>query len=90
MKALQKQIATYMQNYSRCITDSKGVLTMMEKFEELNLQAYVDADDARMVFSGNKKVKDEAEKLCDSLENPYYQLYHWCEGELLDIQALGK
>lgn len=24
----------------------------------------------------------------EELKNPFYYLYHWCEGELLDIQAL--
>lgn len=35
-----------------------------------------------------EKLKEAAEKMQDSQKNPYYYLYHWCEGELLDIQAV--
>lgn len=24
----------------------------------------------------------------ENVKNPFYYLYHWCEGELLDIQAV--
>lgn len=26
--------------------------------------------------------------MCDSLKNPYFNLYHWCKGELFDIEAV--
>lgn len=26
--------------------------------------------------------------MCDSLKNPYFNLYHWSKGELLDIEAV--
>lgn len=26
--------------------------------------------------------------MCASLKNPYFNLYHWCKGELSDIEAL--
>ena len=34
------------------------------------------------------KLKEAAEKMQDNLKNPYFYLYHWCEGELFDIQAV--
>ena len=34
------------------------------------------------------KLKEKSEKMQEELKNPFYYLYHWCEGELLDIQAL--
>lgn len=27
--------------------------------------------------------------MCDSLKNPYFNLYHWCKGELYDIEAIN-
>ena len=33
-------------------------------------------------------LKESAEKMQDNLKNPYFYLYHWCEGELFDIQAV--
>lgn len=35
-----------------------------------------------------EKLKEAHEKLIDNLKNPYYSLYHWCEGEMFDIQAV--
>lgn len=32
-----------------------------------------------------EKLKESAEKMQESLKNPFYYIYHWCEGELLDI-----
>lgn len=26
--------------------------------------------------------------MCDGLKNPYFNLYHWCKGELFDIEAV--
>ena len=28
--------------------------------------------------------------MCDGLKNPYFNLYHWCKGELFDIDAVAK
>lgn len=28
--------------------------------------------------------------MCDSLKNPYFNLYHWCKGELFDIEAVAN
>jgi len=26
--------------------------------------------------------------MAESLKNPYFNLYHWCKGEIYDIEAL--
>jgi hypothetical protein len=28
--------------------------------------------------------------MCDSLKNPYFNLYHWCKGELFDIITVNN
>jgi hypothetical protein len=28
--------------------------------------------------------------MCDSLKNPYFNLYHWCKGELFDIISVNN
>ena len=33
-------------------------------------------------------IKDQVAKLSDGLKNPYFNLYHWCKGELFDIEAI--
>lgn len=63
---------------------------MLDKYEELNLANYVEGDESQMVF-GNKQsedaenIKESVGVMCENLKNPYFNLYHWCKGELLDI-----
>lgn len=33
-------------------------------------------------------IKTQSEKMIEETKNPYFYLYHWCEGELFDIQAV--
>ena len=68
---------------------------MLEKYEELNLSAYVEHDDAKMVLAckdkkdeNDKTMKDNVKEMVDSLKNPYFNLYHWCKGEIYDIEAV--
>jgi hypothetical protein len=28
--------------------------------------------------------------MCENLKNPYFNLYHWCKGELYDIEAVNS
>ena len=28
--------------------------------------------------------------MADGLKNPFFYLYHWCEGELFDIQSVSN
>ena len=95
LKEMQKSIAFYMQNKSQSIQDYKAMLNMFDKYEELNLANYVDGKEERMVFGNTQAgetssavVKESMSKLCENLKNPYFNLYHWCKGELFDIQAI--
>ena len=69
---------------------------MFDKYEELNLLNYVDGRKDKMVF-GNKdensstgEVVESMNKLVSNLKNPYFNLYHWCKGELFDIEAISS
>ena len=71
------------------------MLNMFDKYEELNLANYVDGKEDRMVFGNTQAtetssavIKESMSKLCENLKNPYFNLYHWCKGELFDIQAI--
>ena len=33
-------------------------------------------------------MNDNVKEMADSLRNPYFNLYHWCKGEIYDIEAL--
>lgn len=28
--------------------------------------------------------------MTENLKNPYFNMYHWCKGELFDIEALNN
>lgn len=80
-----------MINKNQGIQDYKAFLSMLEKYEELNLTNYVDGDDGKMIFSGENQdfnVKENVNELCSGLKNPYLNLYHWIKGEIKDIDAL--
>jgi len=66
---------------------------MLDKYEELNLDNYVEGDPNKMVFGnteneGEKNIKEQVSSLCDNLRNPYFNMYHWAKGELFDIEAI--
>ena len=68
---------------------------MMDKYEELNLANYAEGQDDKMIF-GNPNfknnegftMKDSITKVSEGMKNPYFNLYHWCKGELFDIEAV--
>jgi len=67
---------------------------MLDKYEELNLANYVEGDENKMVFGNSKSqeaehIKEAVSQMCESLKNPYFNVYHWCKGELFDIEALN-
>ena len=70
---------------------------MLDKYEELNLSAYVDHTDEKMVLAckekkdeNDKTMKENVKDTVDSLKNPYFNLYHWCKGEIYDIEAVTR
>ena len=67
----------------------------MDKYEELNLANYVEGKEDKMIFGNTQfknnediTMKEAASKMTDGLKNPYFNLYHWCKGELFDIEAV--
>lgn len=53
LKAMVKSISHYMVNKSQGIQDYKNFLSMLDKYEELNLANYVEGDENKMVFGNN-------------------------------------
>ena len=72
------------------------MLSMFDKYEELNLANYVDGKEDMMVFgnsaageTSSAAIKEAVTKLADNMKKPYFNLYHWCKGELFDIEAIN-
>lgn len=86
LREMQKKIAIFMQNKSLNNTNYNYFLSILNKYEELNLANYVEGKEDKMVF-GNQEFK-EKDSLKMDLKNPYFNLYHWSKGELFDIEAV--
>lgn len=97
LKTMVTHIALYMSNKSQSIQDYKVFMQMLNKYEELNLAMYVDGNNDKQVFENkegkegsSETIKDSCTNMCDSLKNPFFNLYHWCKGELFDIEAVNN
>lgn len=85
-----------MTGYSESIINSKVHLNMLNKYEAINLFALVDNDASKLVFQNaliagnqyNDQPNDASKNLLASLKNPYFSIYHWCRGEIADLEAL--
>lgn len=44
-----------------------------------------------MVFfkDSNGELKSQMDHMVENLKNPYEDMYHWCKGEMYDLQALA-
>jgi len=72
------------------------MLMTFDKYEELNLATYVNGNQTRMIFGNTQQtetssqmIKDSVAKLCENLKNPYFNIFHWCKGEIFDIEAIN-
>lgn len=50
LKGMIKNVATFMNVKTQNISDYKQFLTMIDKYEDLNLANYVEGDEEKMVF----------------------------------------
>ena len=67
-------------------------LHLIDKYEELNLTNYMEGDTNKMVLGDakNKELKASMDHMAENLKNPFYEMYHWCKGEIYDLQALAE
>lgn len=87
LKQFKKLVEVSRANMNTSIANYKIVMCMLEKYEDLNLTSYTDNDSAKFVIcdSNRAKFKKETDKLINSYQNPYHELYHWIKGEIYDI-----
>jgi hypothetical protein len=93
LRGMIKDISNFMNVKNQSIQDYKIFLSMLDKYEDLNLDNYVEGDPTKMVFGNTefkeeKNIKEQVSVMCDSLRNPYFNLYHWAKGELMDIKSI--
>jgi len=62
-------------------------VNLIEKYEELNLKAYNDPSNPKLVFlkDDQSELKAQMDHVVENLKNPYEDMYHWCKGEIYDL-----
>lgn len=90
LKAFKKQVEVSRANMNTSIANYKIIMCLLEKYEDLNLNAYCDGNEAKLVITDayKTKFKKATDSLINSYQNPYHELYHWIKGELYDIKAM--
>ena len=90
MKQLKKNVETFKTVKNQSITHNKVFFHLVDKYEELNLTQYLDGNLDKIVFLDpkNKELKDQMDHMVDNLKNPFDEMYHWCKGEIYDLQSL--
>ena len=36
----------------------------------------------------NKRIKEQLDHMMEVLKNPFEEMYHWCKGEIYDLQGM--
>ena len=88
MKTLKKAIEGFRQVKTSTIASYKVFQTLVNKYEDLNLRAYVDGEEENLVFnnpSASTPIKEQMDHMVDNLKNPFEEMYHWCKGEIYDL-----
>lgn len=70
------------------MVNSKIFSNLVAKYEELNLKAYVDNDEDKLVYlgtNGTQTLKEQMETVVDNMRNPFEDMYYWLKGEIYDI-----
>lgn len=92
MKALKKGVESFRSIKTQAIAHYKVYLHLVDKYEELNMNTYIEGNLDKVVFSDpkNKEIKEQMDHMVENLKNPFDEMYHWCKGEIYDLQALAS
>lgn len=90
LKNLKTEMTYNMQHKGSSINNYKVYMRLLDKYEEQNLAMYVDSDPTKMLMNdtNNQEIKDQMSHTVENLKNTFTDLYHWCKGEIYDLQAL--
>lgn len=88
---MKKAIEGFRAIKTSTIANSKILQGLLNKYEELNLKQYNESNDEGYVFNNpaaNPAIKDQMDVMIDNQKNPFEDMYHWCKGEIYDVQAV--
>jgi len=92
LKAMKKTIDNFKNIKASHIGNYKILYGVLDKYEELNMMTYSDRNQSKLVITepeSKEIIKDQMSHMIDNLKNPFEDMYHWCKGEIYDLQALS-
>ena len=53
---------------------------------------YTENAPERMVFGSNdrEQIREQVDLMIQEMKNPFAEMYHWCKGEIYDVQAVAE
>jgi hypothetical protein len=79
----------HINNYSK-FSNSGGFMDILGKYEDSNLNLYVDHNTAKLIVSdsNNPEIKDRVSEMVGFMKNPFNEMYQWAKGEAYDLSGL--
>lgn len=91
LKVLKNTVKNFKGIKDQQIGNYKTLYTVLDKYEELNMMTYSDKNPRKCVITepeSKEVIKDQMAHMIENLKNPFDDMYHWCKGEIYDLQAL--
>jgi len=90
MKGLKKQLDTSRSVRLQSILNTRVLMGLFDKYEDLNMNCYTENSPDKMVLNNpdQKQLKDQMDHMIDNQKNAFDEMYHWCKGEIYDIKAI--
>jgi hypothetical protein len=87
---MKKTIETFKGIKTTAIANNKVLVNLLDKYEELNMNNYSEGKSDNLVLgdASNRELKDQMDHLIENMKNPFEEMYHWCKGEIYDLQAM--
>ena len=92
LKTMKKQIENFKAIKNASIANYKLYFNLLDKYEEQNFMVYSENAPERLVFGSNDRdqIREQVDKMIFDMKNPFAEMYHWCKGEIYDIQAVAE
>ena len=89
---MKKQIESFKAIKNASIANYKLYFNLLDKYEEQNFMVYTENAPERMVFGSNdrEQIREQVDLMIQEMKNPFAEMYHWCKGEIYDVQAVAE
>lgn len=91
LKTFKKVLEAYRDNKRYVVNDNNAFAKLLDKYEECNLSNYTEGKANKMVLNGEngqRDLLDQMVHMAQNLKNPFEDMYHWCKGEIYDLQGI--